>query len=59
MSDWIIETAISIYTFLLPFAWITLAIAVFVLLPLTAWRKTRGVAGVGLFIVSYVFGSTT
>jgi hypothetical protein len=59
MRDWIVETAISIYTFLLPFAWLALAIAVFVLLPLAAWRKTRRAAGIGLFAVSYVFGATT
>ena len=59
MRDWIIETAISMYTFLLPFAWVALAIAVLVLLPLAAWRKTRGAAGVGLFAVSYIFGATT
>ena len=59
MREWVIETAIEIYTFLLPISWIALAIVLFVLLPLAAWRKTRGAAGVGLFITSYVFGATT
>jgi hypothetical protein len=59
MREWIIETAISVYTFLLPFAWIALAIALLVLLPLAAWPKTRGAAGVGLIIASYIFGATT
>lgn len=59
MHDWIIETAISIYTFLLPFAWVALAVTVLVLLPMTAWHKTRAAAGVGLFVVSYIFGATT
>jgi hypothetical protein len=26
---------------------------------LSAWRKTRGAAGVGLLITSYIFGATT
>jgi hypothetical protein len=59
MREWIVETAISIDTFLLPFSWIALAIAVLVFLPLAAWRKTRGAAGLGLFVVSYIFGATT
>src|ERR1700737_4002186 len=53
--DWIVETAITVYTF----SWIALAIAVLVFLPLAAWRKTRGAAGLGLFVVSYIFGATT
>jgi hypothetical protein len=57
-SDWQ-SSAISIYTFLIPFSWIAIAIAVLVFLPLAAWRNTRGAAGVGLFVVSYIFGSTT
>jgi hypothetical protein len=59
MRDWILETAINVYTFLLPFAWLALAVAVIVLLPLAAWRKTRHAAGVGLLVVSYIFGATT
>jgi len=59
VSDWVIETAIRICAFLLPFSWVALVIAVLVLLPLAAWRKTRGAAGVGLFVVSYILGATT
>ncbi len=59
MREWVIDTAIKIYTFLLPISWIALAIVLFVLLPLAAWRKTRGMAGTGLFITSYIFGATT
>jgi len=59
VREWIFETAINIYTFLLPFSSIAFAIAIVVLLPLAAWRKTRGAAGAGLLIVSYIFGATT
>ena len=59
MREWIVEKAIAVYAFLLPFSWIALAIAVLILLPLAIWRKTRPAAGVGLVIVSYVFGATT
>jgi hypothetical protein len=59
MRDWIVETAINIYAFLLPFSSIAFAIALVVLLPLAAWRKTRGAAGAGLCVVSYIFGATT
>ena len=59
MREWVIEASIKIYTFLLPISWIALAIVLFVLLPLAAWRKTRGVAGAGLLITSYIFGATT
>jgi hypothetical protein len=40
MREWIVETAINIYAFLLPFSSIALAIALVVLLPLAAWSKT-------------------
>jgi hypothetical protein len=59
MRDWVIDTAMSIYTFLQPFSSMALAIAILVFLPLAAWRKTRGSAGLGLLIVSYIFGATT
>src|ERR1700730_5753575 len=58
MREWIIEKAIIIYTVLLPFFWIAVAITVFILLPLVAWRKTRRAAGVGLSVVSSIFGAT-
>jgi len=59
VREWVIDTSIKIYTFLLPISWIVLAIVLLVLLPLAAWRKTRGAAGVGLVITSYIFGATT
>jgi hypothetical protein len=59
MREWIVETAINIYAFLLPFSSIAFAIALVVLLPLAAWSKTRGAAGSGLLIVSYIVGATT
>ncbi len=59
MREWIIEKAIIIHTVLLPFSWIALAIAVLILLPFAAWRKTRSSAGAGLVLVSYIFGATT
>lgn len=59
MREWIIETAIKIYTFLLPVSWIALVIVLFVLLPFAAWQKTRGAAGICLFVTSYIFGATT
>lgn len=59
MREWVIETTIKIYTFLLPVSWIALAVVVLVLLPMAARRRTRGAAGTGLFITSYIFGATT
>lgn len=59
MRDWIAETAINAYSFLLPLSQIAVVVALFVLLPLALWRKTRGGAGVALHYVSYLFGLTT
>ena len=59
MREWITEHAITAYTFLLPFSWVALAIAIVILLPLAIWRKTRPVAGAGLLAASYLFGATT
>lgn len=59
MREWVIETALHIYTFLLPFSSIAFAISLVLLGPLAIWRKTRGVAGAGLYVVSYLFGATT
>src|SRR5689334_7351478 len=59
MREWVIEKSIMINTFLLPFAWIALAVAVFILLPLVAWSRTRAAGGTGLVLVSYLFGATT
>ena len=59
MREWVMEIAVKAYTLTLPFYELALAVAIFVLLPLTIWRKTRGVAGAGLLITSYIFGLTT
>ena len=57
--EWIVEKAVSVYTFLLPFAWIGLAVTVLIILPLAAWPDTRAAGGAGLVFVSYIFGATT
>ena len=59
MREWVMEIAVKAYTFTLPFYELALAVAIFVLLPLTIWRKTRGAASAGLLITSYIFGLTT
>lgn len=59
MREWVAETAISAYRFLLPISWAALAIILVVLLPMAAWRKTRASAATGLLIGSYIFGVTT
>ena len=59
MREWIMETALKAYTFTLPLYSIALAVAIFVLIPLALWRKTRGAASVGLMVTSYIFGLTT
>lgn len=59
MRQWIAGTTLSAYAFLLPIAWVALALVVFVLVPLAVWSRTRAAAGIGLFIASYVFGATT
>jgi hypothetical protein len=59
IREWIVEKAVSVYTFLLPFAWLALAVTVLILLPLAAWPDTRAAGGAGLIFVSYIFGATT
>ena len=41
MSDTLAQLAVRVYTVLLPFAWLVLAIAVFVLVPIALYRNTR------------------
>jgi len=48
-----------IYPWLVLSSVIALIISALVLLPMAAFKKTRGYAGIGFFIVSYVFGITT
>lgn len=59
MRDWVMSTAIGLYTTMLPFYLIALAITIFILLPLAFWQRTRSFSGTGLVIASYVFGVTT
>ena len=47
----------KLYPWLFGLAAIAFAISVFVLLPLAAFKKTRGFSGVGLYICSYAFGA--
>jgi hypothetical protein len=58
MRETVVEAAIKAYLVALPLYEFASAVAVFVLIPLAVWRKTRHVAGVGLLITSYVFGIT-
>lgn len=59
MRDAIAHATLSAYLFLLPIAWILLAVVVIVLAPLTMSRRTRGWAGLMLVISSYIIGLTT
>lgn len=59
MRETVGEWSIAAYTFLLPFAWIAVAIVVLVLLPMSFATRTRSAAGTGLFVASYLFGATT
>ena len=53
------EIVVKAYTFMLPFWSLSFSLAIFVLLPMCIWRKTRSIAGIGLIITSYFFGVTT
>ena len=59
MREWVMAVAAKAYAFTLPFYELAFAVAIFVLLPLAIWRRTRGAAGVGLLVTSYIFGLTT
>ena len=59
MREWILEATFKGYSLMLPFYFIALGLTVFVFVPLTLWRKTRGVGSTALFIASYIFGLTT
>ena len=59
MNQAIAEFCIKIYTYMLPIAWIGVAIVVVILLPLAIFHKTRSFAGTGIFFSSYIFGITT
>ncbi len=59
MRQWVFQTAWSGYTAALPFFWFAFGLVVFLLLPLSFFRRTSGIAGTGLMMASYVFGITT
>jgi hypothetical protein len=59
VREMIAQWSISAYQFLIPFAWVGLAIVVLILLPMGAFKSTRSIAGTGLFIASFLFGVTT
>ncbi len=48
----------KLYPWLILLSGLSLAVSVLTLAPLAAFRETRGHAGLGFFIVSYVFGTT-
>lgn len=52
---WLTEKILP-YTFIVA-DW-ALTITIFILLPLSIFRKTRGIAGIALIIASYIFGVT-
>jgi hypothetical protein len=58
MNELIASISLKVYTFLLPISWIAFAIAIFVLVPMALFRRTRSSAGIGLFIASWLFGIT-
>lgn len=59
VNQTIAEFCVKVYSFLLPIAWIAVAIVVVILLPMALFRATRSVAGIGIFASSYLFGITT
>jgi len=62
VSVWMIQGAVwageHIIQWLINLAWITLGINLFILLPLSFFRKTGMFGGIGMFFSSYVFGLT-
>lgn len=62
VATWFIYGAGWVSTKVLPWfwilTWVTLAIVIFILLPLAIPRTTRGFSSVAMFIASYVFGAT-
>jgi len=59
MRESIMEFAIKVYSVLLPISWIAIALIVFVLLPMCFFKRSRGFAGLGMIVASYIFGVTT
>ena len=52
---WLADKA---YPILIVLFLLALVVTVFILLPLAIFRKTRGFAGVGIYVTSYVYGLT-
>src|SRR5437899_1362333 len=48
----------KVYPILILVFVLALAITLFILLPLAIFRKTRGFAGLGIYVTSYVYGLT-
>ena len=48
----------KIFPFLKVLYSIAMFVSIFSLLPTALFRRTRGIAGIGLFIASYIFGAT-
>lgn len=59
MRETITGTIFKLYEIALPFFEIALVVAVFFLIPMSLWKKTRTTASNGLLVASYVFGVTT
>ncbi len=52
---WLADKA---YPWLILLFTLALGISIFILLPLAIFRRTRGFAGLGIYIASYIFGIT-
>ena len=48
----------KLYPWFIGLSTVAIAVSVFILLPLAAFKRTRGFSGAGLVIASYVFGAT-
>ena len=59
MTEKIIELSVDIYTFLLPLAWLGVAVVILIFLPLSFFQKTKLIAGKGMYYASWLFGTTT
>lgn len=59
MKEAIIKFAAGAYELLLPVSWVAFLIAVVILIPMAFFTKTRGQAAIGIYICSFIFGTTT
>ena len=59
MTQSIFDLSVVAYTFLLPLAWIGVAILIVIFLPISFMQGTKSFAGKGIFTMSYLFGVTT